>query len=278
MPAETSVRTLPSVERRAESMQSTLIESSTRPSWPLVGREAELAMIATAVAGEAPGGVVLAGPAGAGRTRLAREAVRRAEAAGCVAEAFTATRALASVPFGAFARLLAGVDRRTQDRLELFLALLEALRRAAGDRRLLVAMDDAHLLDQAGAALLHQMASTNAAVVLATVRAGEPCPEPVLSLWKDGPARRLELAPLPPECTDELLAAALGGPLDGGALRDLWRASRGNLVALQALVESGLESGALWDAGGIWRWAGPVVGTRLLELTGGRLAPLDTDE
>jgi len=259
-------------------MQSTPTESSTAPTWPLVGREAELAAIAAALTGGTPGGVVLAGPAGAGRTRLAREAVQRAEAAGCVAEAFTATRALATVPFGAFARLLAGVDRRTQDRLELFLAVLEALQRAAGDRRLVVAIDDAHLLDQAGAALLHQMASTNAALVLATVRAGEPCPEPVLSLWKDGPARRLELAPLSPDSADELLAAVLGGPLDGGALRDLWRASRGNLVALQALVETGLESGALWDAGGIWRWRGPVVGTRLLELTGGRLEPLGTDE
>src|ERR671938_233926 len=101
MPAERSVRTLPSVERRAESMQSTLTESSTAPPWPLVAGEAKRGRIPRALAGETPGGVVLAGPAGVGRTRLAREAVRRAEAAGCVAEAFTATRALATVPFGA---------------------------------------------------------------------------------------------------------------------------------------------------------------------------------
>jgi DNA-binding CsgD family transcriptional regulator len=255
-------------------MLSTLVESSIAPSWPLVGREMELEVIAEAMFGGTTGGVVLAGPAGVGRTRLVREVLRRAEAGGWVAQAFTATRALTTVPFGAFARLLAGVDRRTQDRLELFLAVLEALQGAADGRGLVVAVDDAHLLDQAGAALLHQMASTKAAVVLATVRAGESCPEPILSLWKDGPARRLELVPLSLASADDILTAALGGPLDGAALRELWRASRGDLGALHALVETGLEAGALWDAGGIWRWTGPIAGARLLELTAGRFERL----
>ncbi|WP_164983866.1 AAA family ATPase, partial [Cellulomonas endophytica] len=41
--------------------------------WPLAGRDAELRAIAAATRPGAPG-VVLAGPAGVGKTRLAREA------------------------------------------------------------------------------------------------------------------------------------------------------------------------------------------------------------
>lgn len=140
---------------------------------------------------------MVAGPAGAGRTRLAEDAIEWAGAEGFATQLFTAEAALSSVPFGAFARLLSGVDRAAQDRLQWFLAILQALRDAAGGRPLVVVVvDDAHLLDWSGAVLIHGLASTKAAFVLATVRNGAHCPEPILSLWRDGVARRLELPPL----------------------------------------------------------------------------------
>ena len=48
-------------------------------------------------------------------------------------------------------------------------------KRAQG-RPLLVFVDDAHLLDNGSAVLVHQLALTQAATVLATVRAGEVLP------------------------------------------------------------------------------------------------------
>src|SRR5207244_2921737 len=51
-------------------------------------------------------GVIVSGEAGVGKTRLAAEAVRAAEAAGCATFRVTATRAAATIPFGAFAQLL----------------------------------------------------------------------------------------------------------------------------------------------------------------------------
>lgn len=179
-------------------MASLLLEASAPRSRPLLVRKTHLATIAEAMSSGVAGGVVLAGPAGAGRTRLAREAVERAEAEGFATQVFTADPVLSGVSFGAFARLLAGVDRTAQDRLQWFLAALVALRDAAGGRRLVVAVDDAHFLDPAGAALIHGLASTKAAFVLATVRTGARCPEPVLALWRDGLAPRLELASLSP--------------------------------------------------------------------------------
>ncbi len=56
-------------------------------------------------------------------------------------------------------------------------------------------IDDAHQLDEGGAALA-ALAARSGLVVMASVRRGEPCPEAVTALWKDDLAARLDLAPL----------------------------------------------------------------------------------
>jgi hypothetical protein len=50
--------------------------------------------------------LLLAGAPGVGKTRLAREALAAAEAAGCDTEWAVASRAVAAIPFGALAHLL----------------------------------------------------------------------------------------------------------------------------------------------------------------------------
>ena len=74
--------------------------------WPLVGRAAELHRLHDLVAGSDSPGVMIAGPAGVGKTRLALEALRLAEAAGMGTARVTATRAAAALPFGALAPLI----------------------------------------------------------------------------------------------------------------------------------------------------------------------------
>jgi hypothetical protein len=63
--------------------------------WPFIGRETELAAIADAFDSPKAGCSVLAGGPGVGKTRLAREALRRAEALGFVTLWVVATRASA---------------------------------------------------------------------------------------------------------------------------------------------------------------------------------------
>ena len=67
-----------------------------------MGRDDELGRIAAAV-GAGGAGVVIAGAAGTGKTRLATEA---AERSGRTAEWVRATRSAAAIPLGAFAGLL----------------------------------------------------------------------------------------------------------------------------------------------------------------------------
>ena len=142
-------------------------------------------------------------------------------------------------------------------------------------RPLLVFVDDAHLLDSGSAILVHQLALTQAATVLATVRAGEVLPDPVLSLWKDGPAERIEIGSLDDATIEELLASALGGPVDAAAVRELAARSRGNPMFLRELVHGALETGALVEAGGLWRLQGALFpSVRLVELVAPRLGDL----
>jgi DNA-binding CsgD family transcriptional regulator len=244
-------------------------------SWRLVGRRAELEALVAAIGDASVGGVVLAGAAGVGKTRLVREALTQAQAAGRDAEWVAATRAAASIPFGAVSHLLPPAERLGDDRLDTLRRAATLLAERSRGRPLVLAVDDAHLLDDASAALVHLLVLRGLAVVLATVRTGAPAPDSVVALWKDGLARRLELPTLTPEATTELLSVAVGGPVDGVTRQEVLRVTEGNPLYLRELVVGGLETGALRRFDGVWRWKGGLAAaTRLVELVEAHLAAL----
>jgi predicted ATPase len=74
---------------------------------PLTGRESELKVIRRALSGFVNcSGVVIAGAAGVGKTRLAREVLARAAAAGDRTNWIAGTESARPLPLGAFAALL----------------------------------------------------------------------------------------------------------------------------------------------------------------------------
>jgi DNA-binding CsgD family transcriptional regulator/tetratricopeptide (TPR) repeat protein len=243
--------------------------------WPLVGRRAELAALGAAIGDASASSVVLVGAAGVGKSRLVREALAQAQAAGRDTELVAATQAAASIPFGAVSHLLPAAEGLGDDRLDILRRAAALLAKRGRGRPLVLAVDDAHLLDDASAALVHLLALRGLAAVLATVRAGAAAPDSVVALWKDGLARRLELPALAPEATVELLGVALGGPVDGVTRQEVLRVTEGNPLYLRELVLGGLESGALRRVDGVWRWKGRLAGTtRLVELVEARLGAL----
>jgi hypothetical protein len=72
--------------------------------WPLVGRIEEQAYIAAAIADRTRCGVLVAGSAGVGKTRLMREVMEAVP--DCQVERVTATESARTLPFGAVAHLL----------------------------------------------------------------------------------------------------------------------------------------------------------------------------
>jgi DNA-binding CsgD family transcriptional regulator len=247
----------------------------------MVGRGREFSRLTAAVA--AGRGAVITGPAGVGKTTLALSGVRWAEQRGMAHRRASATRAAQGLPFGAFASLLPPERSDADTSRENLGALLGRYARAMAEqtqgRPLLVFADDAHLLDNGSAVLVHQLALTQAATVLATVRAGEVLPDPVLSLWKDGPAERIEIGALDDATIEELLASVLGGAVDAAAVRELAGRSRGNPMFLRELVNGALGTGTLVEAGGLWRLQGPLSpSVRLAELVALRLGDLSQSE
>src|SRR5271154_6541280 len=224
----------------------------------MVGRQKEVSQLTAAVA--ARRGAVITGPAGVGKTTLALSGVEWAQQRGMAHRRAGATRASRGLPFGAFASLLpperSDADTSREDLGVLLARYARAMVDEAQGLPLLVFVDDAHLLDNGSAILVHQMALTQAATVLATVRAGEALPDPVLSLWKDGPAERIEIGVLDDETIEDLLASVLGGPVDAATVQELAGRSRGNPMFLRELVSGALEHGALTEAGGLWRLEG----------------------
>ncbi len=189
----------------------------------MVGRSKDFFQLTAAVA--AKRGAVITGPAGVGKTSLALSGVEWAEQRGMARRRASATRAAQGLPFGAFASLLpperSDADTSREDLGTLLGRYARAMVEQARGRPLLVFVDDAQLRDNGSAILVHQLALTQAATVLATVRAGEVLPDPVLSLWKDGPAERIEIGVLDDETIEELLASALGGPVDAATVQEL---------------------------------------------------------
>src|SRR5215213_4687188 len=235
--------------------------------WPLTGRDAELRLVRDALSQSWVRGVVVAGRAGVGKTRLVAEAARVAEAQGCAVEWVRATRSAQAIPLGAFAPLLPPSSSARSDGVELLSRARHALAERAAGRRLVLCVDDGQLLDDASAALVHQLVAPGEAFALVSVRRAEPVPDALRALWKDELCLLVELPELAHDDVRVLLEAALGGSIDGTSADALWQHTGGNALFLRELVRHGVEVDLLADDGGVWRWRGAIEpGTRLTEL------------
>ncbi|MEU3732235.1 LuxR C-terminal-related transcriptional regulator [Streptomyces sp. NPDC033538] len=212
-----------------------------RTPWPFTGRGDELELVRRSVtAGR--GGIVVTGPAGCGKTRLVTEAVRGTDCARAAG-----TPETRQIPFAAFAHLLPES-----------VTLHRAVHLLSGVRLLLV--DDAHLLDDASAALVHQLAVHGRTRLLVVAAEGVPAPGAVARLWSGELLPRLALEPLPREETAELLMAGADTALEPLTVDRLHRLCQGDLRLLRELLTAVSERGLLVPVPGTGRraWRGPV--------------------
>ncbi|MGP4092288.1 LuxR family transcriptional regulator AbsR2 [Streptomyces sp. KR55] len=230
--------------------------------WPFAGREDELELIRRSLT-VGRHGIVVTGPAGCGKTRLVTEAVR-----GTACARADDTPETREVPFAAFAHLLPEA-----------VGLHRAVHLLSGVRLLLV--DDAHLLDDASAALVHQLAVHGRTRLLVVATDGARVPGAVSRLWTGELLPRLALEPLPATETAQLLTAGAGGPLEPLTANRLHRLCRGDLRLLRDLL------GAVRDGGLLTRvpdsderaWRGPVrVTATVRDRTAPALDRTDPDE
>lgn len=187
------------------------------------------------------------GDAGVGKSHLLHATLRHAEAAGFVTVSVTGSRALGDIPLAAFAGLLPG--RPVGDAGDL-VQIRRALHERAGSRPLLLGLDDAHLLDEASAALAHQLATDLTAFVVGTIRAGEAPPEAVAALMKEGVAVRINVDPLDAEHLGEFARITLGAPVSDSVAGQLYRRTLGNPLFARELLLEARASGTLVEVDG----------------------------
>ena len=232
-----------------------------------MGRAAETQTILRAVTAPDLRGIVVSGPAGVGKSRVVREALHGAQPQWIVG-----TTAARELPLGAFAAWAPDPDG---DRLQLVRGVIDAVTATGDHTSALIAVDDAQLLDDLSAFVLHQIVQRGAGRVVLTIRDGEPVPATVREIWKDHPFDRLELRPLRQRESVELVSAVLGGPVDPQAAQRLWDLTRGNALYLRNIVEQEFADGRLRQRDDRWQWTGqPVLPTGLVELIESRFGDL----
>lgn len=247
--------------------------------WPLVGRREEIELLRHVVEDDSAGGIVIAGAAGVGKTRLALDALELARASGFPTERVHASNAARAVPFGAFASFLPPPEQGSESLLGLLQGFARALGHRAEGKRWVLLVDDAQWLDDPSAALVQQLVTHGPVFVIATLRAGLRPPDAITAIWKEGYAPRIDLQPLSLRDTQALVESVLGGPADGATIRTLWEATEGSPLYLRELILGAVASERLNERHGVWVLdASAGVPSRLAELLEARFTTASNTE
>jgi DNA-binding CsgD family transcriptional regulator len=234
-----------------------------------------MAVIDAALSDPATPGIVVGGAVGVGKSRVVREALSAAASRGCEIRRAVGTASAQSLPLGAFAAWVSLPEPDKSQLVHVVRDMIESLTAAPPRTPVAIAVDDAHLLDDLSAFVLHQIVQRHAAKVVLTIRSGEPIPAAIQDVWHGAGFERLDLQPLSADETSTLLSATLGGPVDLDAGQRLWKLTRGNVLYLRNIVEQELSDGRLTQRNGYWRWSGdPIVPPSLAEAIQSRIGTL----
>ena len=259
---------------------------------PLVGREAELALLGDALARASAAGsarmVTVVAHAGVGKTRLLAEFLRSASReatvlrghclpygegitfwplteivhdAGGIGEDDTPDQALAKLravvadePDLVTERLatVLGLGEREFPVEELFWASRKLFESLARERPLVVVFEDIHWAEPTLLALIEHLVD-NADAPLLVLCTARPDLLEVHGEWSESAsAQRVELQALSTDQAGALVDNLLGSELDRGARRRIAEAAEGNPLFVEQMVSMWIESGLLVQRDGGW--------------------------
>ena len=212
-----------------------------------IGRDDEVATIASMLIGGRS--VLLVGEAGVGKSHLAASVALQVAASGWSWEWIIGSPSIRSVRFGAIQHLIGQVPISAPHIPAL--AAERHLRANAGDRPVLLVVDDIDGIDDGSAAVVQALAASGI-VVLATVRNAGAAEPAVLPMWKDEHLERVDVRALDPEHTATLVESFLGGPLDSASIDAITKLTLGNPLFVRELLADARAVGSLVESDGAW--------------------------
>lgn len=226
----------------------------------LTGRTEDLGSAVEAIKGNTHVAVLLLGDSGIGKSTLLESVVAHLRA-DVTPVRIHGSPSLTNVPYGVLGPFIVGlpVQEATSQLavLRTFWSRLEEERRATGNPLLLI-VDDAHDLDEATAGILVELAAAGWAKLLVASATRPGLPEPLLQLWFEGIAQRIDLRPLTQRQTGDILARALGPQVLPNVAEILWEASEGNPLLLNGLIDDAKSDGTLLQRNGVWLLTRPL--------------------
>ncbi|MEU4134501.1 LuxR C-terminal-related transcriptional regulator [Streptomyces wuyuanensis] len=234
-------------------------------AWPFVGRTECVSSFLRILGDKKFNAFIVKGEPGVGKSRLARECLRKAAGAG-----HRVARSMVPSPDGyplaALAHLLPE-DFKSENPETCFhqvreriLSLTEGKRR----NRFVLLVDELHLMDPASALLISQLLDAGLVFLIATLPFEARLGNIFGAIERSDSSVCVELQKFSPAEVETLLDAVLGGLAAPAVSSELHRLSDGNAYYLRELTTAALEREAIRFEQGVWILCAPVRSTRRL--------------
>lgn len=237
-------------------------------------QDAECEELARILTRPGPGGVIVLGGLGMGKTTLVREILER-HGMPIPIMRLHCTPSLWDEAFGALSPYLTNLES-IEGTIEVFREITALLRRnPTPDDTPIVVVEDAQFLDAESSYVLSALVENNAIKLIAIGSGRLDGYSTLFSLAESGTLSILVVKPLDAEGVSNLAAEIIGGRLTGAALEAVLAMSGGNPSFVKAFLLSGVEQSLLvrdgtskQGEGGLWSLAqiSPNPDERLIDL------------
>ncbi|WP_162144872.1 helix-turn-helix transcriptional regulator [Arthrobacter castelli] len=156
-------------------------------------------------------------------------------------------------PYGALTFLLGDFEYgATPHPVQVISTLAKTFREQARTGTTIVAVEDAHHLDEFSSIILHELARSGTIQMLLASRDFTALPTGISSLWRDGLLRRIDLEPMDVEACRKYLECELEAVVSTTVLETLAKDSGGTPRFLWAMCHDLRETQQLTQQRGVW--------------------------
>ncbi|SFR87105.1 DNA-binding response regulator, NarL/FixJ family, contains REC and HTH domains [Microbacterium sp. cf046] len=222
-----------------------------RTDWPFRVRDEIFAHLREPLVSHGPMTIVLRGTAGAGKTRIAREAAAWHRRRGRRVTWIGANGSLQTIPWGAFV----GIGDSTAEPVTILRGLSERVGRRPHEQLMPVLIcDDAQHLDDRSAAVVAEVAQSASASIVLTVRDGMRVPEAIRILIESEPTVVIRVEELDRAGVADVLTAVLARRIRPSSIDQIHALTRGNFLYLRELVRGEIDASRFTSDGDEWTW------------------------